>query len=237
MGGGSSSPSPWTSSKTRLQKLEQAIQDHDTQLINVILDSFTPARFPKLPTPHAINTYSLLEGQHFQLVLFHFNKGAKIPLHDHPNMTVFTKIVFGNLHVTSFDYANRPPRPKLLDAQEQAVKRGDSIPDPITHQIVPRMDAKISSSNPLLILTPTEGNLHAFEAISETLVLDLLTPPYEPDEARNCHYFELDSLNVARPPHVTAARGVSVMDEPDWHDIRAGPAELIDVITDYMNRE
>ena len=39
----------------------------------------------------------------YRLVLFFFKKGTRMPLHDHPNMSVFFRLVFGNLSYRAYD--------------------------------------------------------------------------------------------------------------------------------------
>jgi quercetin dioxygenase-like cupin family protein len=39
----------------------------------------------------------------YRLVLFFIKKGTKMPLHDHPNMCVFFRSLFGKLNYTGFD--------------------------------------------------------------------------------------------------------------------------------------
>tara|TARA_B110000503_G_C6886897_1_gene305084 strand:- start:110 stop:457 length:348 start_codon:yes stop_codon:yes gene_type:complete len=39
----------------------------------------------------------------FRLVLFFIKKGTVMPLHDHPNMSVYFKLMFGKLKYVSFD--------------------------------------------------------------------------------------------------------------------------------------
>ena len=39
----------------------------------------------------------------YRLVLFFIKKGTVMPLHDHPNMSVFFRLVFGQLEYTGFD--------------------------------------------------------------------------------------------------------------------------------------
>jgi len=39
----------------------------------------------------------------YRLVLFFIKKGTVMPLHDHPNMSVFFRLVTGNLQYRAFD--------------------------------------------------------------------------------------------------------------------------------------
>ena len=39
----------------------------------------------------------------YRLVLFFIKKGTVMPLHDHPNMSVFFRLVFGSLNYVSYD--------------------------------------------------------------------------------------------------------------------------------------
>jgi quercetin dioxygenase-like cupin family protein len=39
----------------------------------------------------------------YRLVLFFIKKGSKMHLHDHPNMSVFFKLLFGGLNYSGYD--------------------------------------------------------------------------------------------------------------------------------------
>ena len=46
----------------------------------------------------------VIEGsEDYRLVLFFIKKGMKMPLHDHPNMSVYFKLLFGKLNMTAYD--------------------------------------------------------------------------------------------------------------------------------------
>ena len=44
-----------------------------------------------------------LDSEDYRLVLFFIKKGTVMPLHDHPNMSVFFRLVFGKLNYRAYD--------------------------------------------------------------------------------------------------------------------------------------
>ena len=60
--------------------------------------------------------YDILENGDFTLCLFTLQMGQTMPLHDHPNMTVFSKVVDGVLRVKTYEFmdsgAGKLGRPK-----------------------------------------------------------------------------------------------------------------------------
>ncbi len=94
---------------------------------------------------------------------------ATIPLHDHPHMTVLSRVVRGSLRVTSFD----------VGADGKA-RRSSSI---------------MTSADGPAALFPCQDNVHEFQAgAGGAVVLDVIVPPYDEDAGRACHYFEAVSL-------------------------------------------
>jgi hypothetical protein len=50
-----------------------------------------------------LNRITIEGSEDYRLVLFFIKKGAKMPLHDHPNMCVFFRMMFGKLNYRSYD--------------------------------------------------------------------------------------------------------------------------------------
>ena len=121
--------------------------------------------------------------------IFVIPPGGCIPLHDHPGMTVLSKLLFGSLRVTSYDMpANGGPseRPSVFDTLRGFGGSGGDrrlLCAPPTVRVV-------SAPCATLRLDAVEGNIHAFEALEHTAIFDVLTPPYDSAAGRACHYYE-----------------------------------------------
>lgn len=104
--------------------------------------------------------------------------GASIPLHDHPGMTVISRILYGSLRIRSFDPVQLKSEDGLL-----GILRQDSI-----------ISAPCTTA-----LSPTCGNLHEFLADDKEgcAIFDILAPPYNTEEGRDCSYYKVDDEAVS----------------------------------------
>ena len=111
----------------------------------------------------------IVEHAEYAIAAFVLAPHAKIPLHDHPGMTVLSSVICGSMHVTSFD----------VGADGKA-RRSSSI---------------MTSADEPAALFPCVNNVHEFRAgDGGACVLDVIVPPYDEDAGRACHYFEAVSL-------------------------------------------
>jgi len=84
--------------------------------------------------------------------LFFLPRGEHIPLHDHPDMHVFMRVLLGSLHVHS--YTRVSP----------------------TH--ARRTTTDLDEHSPVWLVEPHRDNLHALHARTDAVFLDVLRPPY-----------------------------------------------------------
>ncbi|KAK8287536.1 hypothetical protein V6Z12_D07G065200 [Gossypium hirsutum] len=115
----------------------------------------------------------------FTMCIFCFPTSSVIPLHDHPEMTVFSKVLYGSLHVKSYDWIE----PTCI---RESTEPG--CPQVRLARLV--MDKVFTAPCRTSVLYPKSGgNLHCFTAVSPCAVLDVLAPPYREDLGRKCTYY------------------------------------------------
>eukprot|EP00210_Caulerpa_lentillifera_P002835 g2709.t1 len=117
-----------------------------------------------------IEYLGVYEGNDFDIGVFCFSKGCTIPIHDHPQMTVLTRLLYGELRFTSYDLIKPLSRRGCFSGR---ISRAGVL----------------SEDNCLSFLLPNKSNLHKFEALSNCAILDVLAPPYSEENGRPCNYY------------------------------------------------
>lgn len=116
----------------------------------------------------------------FSLGIFCLPAGSTLPLHDHPHMSVLTRVLYGQLEVDSYDWKDGTgSRPGTVEEEGRG------------REVVHVMDNEhIGPDNcPLVLLPNGGGNIHSFKAITHCAVLDLIVPPYDAQNGRGCTYY------------------------------------------------
>lgn len=123
----------------------------------------------------------LYECEAFSIGIFCLPPRGVIPLHNHPNMTVFSKLLFGELRVKSYDWADASQ--DSTDAQLQGARLAKV-----------KVDGTLNAPCATSVLYPEDGgNLHCFTAHTACAVLDVLGPPYDDGSGRHCQHYNVSS--------------------------------------------
>ncbi|KAL2335108.1 hypothetical protein Fmac_016321 [Flemingia macrophylla] len=116
--------------------------------------------------------------KNFSLCLFFLPAKGVIPLHNHPGMTVFSKLLLGKMHIKSYDWVDPEDHRNLLHQP--------------SHLRLARLNANDVFTAPCdtsVLYPKSGGNIHEFTAITPCVVLDVLGPPYSKEDDRDCSYY------------------------------------------------
>ena len=127
----------------------------------------TPATQASYFIPGFISYTGIYEVHELCVCFFSLAAGTKMPLHDHPEMAVLTRVVMGRLRL------------RLADLQEE---------DGQGHYKFHEVRAGEVAAPDTFMLTPSSGNLHEFEALEDTVLLDVIMPNYS--ALRDVTYYE-----------------------------------------------
>ncbi|KAJ0977927.1 hypothetical protein J5N97_013401 [Dioscorea zingiberensis] len=203
----------------------------DVGRLKSVLDNMKPADvglaqnspyFIKTNTKGAppVTYLHLYECDNFSIGIFCLPPSAVIPLHNHPGMTVFSKLLFGSMHIKSYDW---------VDAPQNSIKTTNPPHEVKLAKL--KKNAVFSASSETSILYPASGgNLHCFTATTSCAVLDVLGPPYSDPEGRHCTYYK------DFPYSSFSVNGISMAGEDGehaWLEEREKPDDFVVVGAKY----
>ncbi|GER37423.1 hypothetical protein STAS_13825 [Striga asiatica] len=160
-------------SPEKVQKLA-AVLDGMTQEdvgLSPNMPFFSSKRAPTISYMH------LHECDQFSIGIFCLPPTSVIPLHNHPGMTVFGKLLFGTMHIKAYDWFNG------ASVNTSALNNG-------LRMAKLKVDSNFTAPCRTSILYPADGgNMHCFTAKTACAVLDVLGPPYCDPDGRHCQYY------------------------------------------------
>ena len=109
-----------------------------------------------------------------------------MPLHDHPNMSVFFRLVFGELKYHGYDKLEEKFKYNDFSSDEylELLAKKTAIKAKKTRQMTLKKDA-------LMYVRPSFNNLHTFEATENSCFFDICLPNYTPQSHfRKITYFK-----------------------------------------------
>ncbi|XP_055963931.1 2-aminoethanethiol dioxygenase [Sorex fumeus] len=217
-GGRRGEPPGFPENLSRLRGLLSQVRAED---LNIAPRGAAPQ--PRAPGLPPVTYMHICETEGFSLGVFLLKSGASIPLHDHPGMHGLLKVLYGTVRISCLDALGADaPRPRApppgqrfeppLRARElEAVRAG-----------VLRSRAEYTAASAPCVLSPQRDNLHQIDAVGgPAAFLDILAPPYDPADGRDCHYYRvLEPLGA--PPQAAAAaelpREVWLLETPQADD-------------------
>uniref|UniRef100_A0A0D9VX12 cysteine dioxygenase n=1 Tax=Leersia perrieri TaxID=77586 RepID=A0A0D9VX12_9ORYZ len=147
----------------------------------------------------------------FTVAIFYLPAGTVMPLHDHPGMTVFSKLIAGTAHVESFDWVSPaiygPGKHCMYSHHYIYTSLIPSLPvffsAASTMRLAKRVrdhDVSAEEHRTWVLYPSTGGNLHRFIAARDEpcAFLDVLTPPYSTGNHRQCTFYDDYSFNLHR---------------------------------------
>ncbi|XP_066356077.1 plant cysteine oxidase 2-like isoform X1 [Miscanthus floridulus] len=182
------------------------------QLLRDMLDRMRPEDVGLSPALRYFRTRDATQGiptithttiykcPNFSMVILFLPRNAVIPLHNHPGMTVFSKLLLGSMHIKSYDWVDPEPDPSASTCSSSSSSDGQLRLAKLV------IDDVFTAPCDTSVLYPTTGgNMHRFTAIAPCAILDVLGPPYSIEEDRDCTYY----TDIPYTRHLMAADDTS----------------------------
>lgn len=164
----------------------------------------------------------ICETDAFSMGVFLLRSGASIPLHDHPDMHGILKVLYGKVRIRCFDKLERPPNASEDGEGGPSQSQSPSREAPVW-QAVLRSTSEFTEHGSPCLLTPLRDNLHQIEAIEgPAAFLDILAPPYDPDEGRDCHYYRVIHAGGGEPELNSKEEEMLLLEIPQPDDFWCG---------------
>lgn len=167
----------------KLKGMMTEVRAADLKLVPRRADDGSSGALPYHHGAPPVTYMHICETDEFSMGVFLLKSGASIPLHDHPGMHGMLKVMYGKVRISCFDRLERPAGGAQASAQMGALRR-----------CVLRSTGEFTEDSGPCVLSPDRDNLHQIDAVDgPTAFMDILAPPYDPDDGRDCHYYRVVS--------------------------------------------
>ncbi|XP_052386500.1 2-aminoethanethiol dioxygenase-like [Carassius gibelio] len=172
-----------------LSKLKSLVAEVRAADLRIAPRTSASAPVPSQRVAPPVTYMHIYETDTFSMGVFLLKTGASIPLHDHPGMHGMLKVIYGKVRISCFDRLDKPRdgasgahfSPPLVPFQSSSLRPA-----------VLRSVGEYTEENGPCVLSPQKDNIHQIDAVDgPTAFLDILSPPYDPDEGRDCHYYKV----------------------------------------------
>lgn len=155
-----------------------------------LLSEFNQVQFSKINmkpfSTDRIGYVPLLESNNYTLAIFYLPRNYYLPFHNHPNQTVFQRVIHGDIIVESCD-----------------IQKGASASTSVPSTLITKNT--VTPKELTTLVSPSKDNIHRISTESEqALFVDLVVPPYN-NSSHPISYFEHSGSAGLRPiqdPHV-----------------------------------
>ena len=152
------------------QRIIQRMNQIDLRKMGV---SGTSSKEDKYHFEGKLNRVTIEGNDDYRLVMFFIKKGTVMPIHDHPNMSVYFKLMFGKLAMTTYDKVDSKYRYNQLSNDEY-----DELLETKARITAKRSSLKMLDGKNMLLVRPSCGNMHQFVAQEDSAFFDICLPNY-----------------------------------------------------------
>ena len=135
-------------------------------------------------TPHVFEHDLLYKEYEFQISLLHFEKGEEITPHDHPEMCGVMSVISGEIFVSNYTRTEDLDKTRMVNHNQKNMI--------IKSCLLKKESEQMLRSGNLSSLETRKGNIHALTAHSQSHIIDIFTPAYNPVNEQSSLWYHID---------------------------------------------
>ena len=171
--------------ETKLQALDNPTVYPEHQAFLQKLDSLkfdeliqNPVFKSKLFATHEAEYCDIFKNDHVHIMAIFMPPKMFYPIHDHPGMLVYSKVLKGQAVINHFDIVDKEKFYSNINKLQ------------FCHLTARKSHMNVLKESDLDCVLPSRGNLHSIDATQRTVILDVMFNYYD-DSERPCSFFTL----------------------------------------------